>query len=264
MMRTVVVVALSLTFSGALQAQPISLGNRPLDPAFVSGELQSQRSVEHAALADVEHSGKAIWDPSSQAWYAAVNGTIVQLTEEGRMVVVSDNVQGHDIDVRMVARVAVSREPDDRIVLHQAGPHRGPGTLLLEGPNYFNPRFSPDGKQVLVHESRAAGSRLWLITVNTGDARVLTEGVAGAWHPDGSRILFARVMHDSRRIIGSKLYEIQVASGTARELVTPFEIAGVEPAVSPDGLIIVFVDPLNNKLISIPYPKTGKEVDHGL
>ena len=154
-------------------------------------------------------------------------------------------------------------EPDDRIILHQVGPQRGPGIRLLEGPNFFNPRLSPDGSMVLVHESRAAGSRLWLVEVKSGHTELLTEGVAAVWHPDGSRVLFARVRHDSRRILGSTLYEIVVPTGAERMLELPAGVAAVEPAVSPDGSKLVFVDALTNQLSTIPYPEAGEEVEDG-
>jgi Tol biopolymer transport system component len=261
-MRTVVVVALSLLFSGALQAQSIDSGKRAPDPAFVRGQIQSQRSIEHAALADVERSGEAIWDPSSQAWFASANGTIVRIAEEGGLLVVAHGVQGHDIDVRLSAGLAVSREPNDRIVLHRVGQQHAPGTLLLEGPNFFHPRLSPDGKQVLVHESRAAGSRLWLVASDSGEARILSEGVAAVWHPDGLRVVFARVTHDSRRILGSTLYEIRVATGATRVLRTPANLLAVEPAVSPDGSQLAFVAATTDRLFTVSYPEAGEEVGH--
>jgi len=246
-----------MMFAGPLAAQ--SVGSA--DPVYIGEKVQEKRVFAHPDLADVERAGKAIWDPSSKAWYAAANGTLVRISEDGRLIVVADGVQGHDIDVRLAAGVAVSREPDDRILLHDAGASRGPAHVLMEGPSFFNPRLSPEGKSVLVHESRATGSRIWLVAVESGEARVLCEGVSAAWHSDGERVLFARIDHDSRRILGGVLAEIELATGIERVLKTPDGVAPVEPASSPDGSQIAFVDAFTDRILTMPYPKSRRGVD---
>lgn len=262
-MRFVVLVTLFVMFAGPVQAQSPGLAMGSSDPVFVGEKVNGQRSVAHSALARVEAASRAIWDPSSGGWFAAANGTLVQIADGGRLLVVADGLQGHDIDVRLAAGVAVSREPDDRIVLHRAGTAREPAVVLLEGPSFFHPRLSLDGTMALVHESRGAGSRIWLVGVETGAARVLCEGVAASWHPDGRRILFARIKHDSRRVLAGRLYEIDIATGEERLLDTPAGVAAVEPAVSPDGSQLAYVDALTGRLLTGPYPKVGEEVGHG-
>ncbi len=261
-MRTAVLVTLLMMVAGPLAAQSLAAGSALADPVYVGTEVRLQRAFVHPALEGVERAGRAIWDPSSSHWYAAANGTLVQVSAAGRLLVVADGVQGHDIDVRLAAGVAVSREPNDRIVLHGVGPERGADVVLLEGPNYFHPRLSPAGTAVLVHESRAAGSRIWLAEPDTVEVRVLCAGVGAAWHPDGRRVVFARITHDSRRVLGGGLFEVDVATGLERSLPTPTAVAAVEPAVSPDGAQLTFVDALTGLLMTIPYPETGKEVGH--
>lgn len=261
-MRTVVLFTLLMTVAGPVGAQSGVPGATSADPVFVGQEVRTHRSMDHPALVSVERAGLAIWDHSSGHWYAAANGTVVQIADDGRLLVVADGVQGDDIDVRLAAGEVVSREPDDRIVLHQAGPRRGRPTTLLEGPNYFHPRFSPEGDAVIVHESRAAGSRIWLVALNGLEPRVLCQGVAGAWHPDGLRVVFSRVDHDSLRVTGASLLEVDVATGSTRVLPTPRGVAPVEPAVSPDGSQLAFVDALTGRLLTVPYPQLGEEVGH--
>ncbi len=236
------------------------LGGPPADPEFVGPDLRPDRTMRTVVLDDAERSGDAIYDASSGAWFAAVNGLLVRVEESGHLVREADNVQGHDLDVRAAAGVAVSREPDDTIVLHHLG-DTAARRVLLQGPNFFNPRLSPDGKTALVHESRAAGSQLWLVGVADGRARVLALGVAGAWHPLGDKVVFARIQHDSRKIESSVTYEIDVASGVERRLLTPVGMAPVEPAVSPDGKQLAFVDAHTGQVHQVPYI-VSEEVPH--
>ncbi|MBI3409738.1 MAG: S9 family peptidase [Planctomycetes bacterium] len=57
-----------------------------------------------------------------------------------------------------------------------------------------NPRWSPDGKNILFESTRSGDSQLWMIPVGGGEARRLTSISTGAnnaiWSPDGSHISF--------------------------------------------------------------------------
>jgi dipeptidyl aminopeptidase/acylaminoacyl peptidase len=85
------------------------------------------------------------------------------------------------------------------------------------GPDLLNLAWSPDGSRVAITEEGHGGedSDLWVWTPRTGELSALTDdgaaGVAGeqapidtpvdilpAWSPDGSRIAFARLTHDTR------------------------------------------------------------------
>ncbi len=222
------------------------------DPVFAGEEIVLRRSRSLRGLAAVEHPGFAAWDPSSQAWYASANGALVRLEEDGGLIVLADGVQGIDVDVRVAAGLAVSREPDDEIVLHDlvASTRR----VLLSGPEFFYPHFDPAGQKVLVHESRAAGGRVWLIELRTGDARVLVQGYGAAWHPEGDRVVFSRNVDDGMRIIAAELWEVNVITGIERRLTETPDLAEVQPAVSPDGTWILFRDALTRTLRGVRYP----------
>jgi hypothetical protein len=228
------------------------------DPAFAGTVLRGDARRLTPALRAAEKAGAAVWDLSSKAWFATVNGVLVRVGTEGRLEARADNVQGTDVDVRAAAGVAVSREPDDTIVLHRLAGDGG-RTVLLSGPAFFHPRFSPDGDRMLVHESRSEGGRLWLVEVG-GAAKVLCQGYAGAWHPDGRRILFARIGNDSERVTGAELFELDLVTGKERQLTATAAIHEVEPAVSPDGRWLAAVDAATGELIVIAYPEAGEEV----
>lgn len=223
------------------------------DPVFAGDEIIIQRSRALRGLAGLEHPGVAVWDPSSAAWYASANGVLVRLEEGGGLPVVADGIQGTDLDVRQAAGRAVSREPDRGIVLHDLAMEGG-HKVLLSGQGFFHPRFDSTGDRILVHESRAAGGRVWLIEVETAEARVLVDGYAAAWHPDGDRVVFSRIRHDGERVTAADLWEVDLTAGLERRLAGTLGIAEVEAAVSPDGGWITYRDALSDTLRWARYP----------
>lgn len=246
------------------------------DPFFAGNQLISAPSRTLYGLAKVEKAGEATWDPSSSAWYASANGKLVRVEPDGTLPVILDNVQGTDVDVRAGIGLAVSREPRVGIVLHVLGnaleettsPHRpsppfGPAgmmpdvmsthQLLLSGDNFFNPRFSPDGTRILVSESRASGGHIWVVTPD-GMARDLGQGYAPAWHPDGEHVVFCRVSHDGLQVTDADLFMVNTVTMVETRLTATVGTAETEPAVSPDGQRLVFVDALTGRIEEIAFP----------
>ncbi len=62
-----------------------------------------------------------------------------------------------------------------------------------------SPKFSPDGKHVLFESNRSGSSQLWLIAVDGGEAKQLTDIATEAgnaiWSPDGTKIAFASAVY---------------------------------------------------------------------
>jgi hypothetical protein len=210
------------------------------------------------ALHTVGHAGPPSYDPQSRAFFAAAEGAIVELRPDGALRVLIDAVQGHDLDVRASAGLAVSREPDHRIVLHRtAWAARRAGVAekqtLLRGARFFAPRFSPDGGQLLVAESRAAGGHIWLLGLD-GRATDLGQGYDATWHPDGKQIVFVRIQHDGSRLTSSDLYAMELGSRRVRCLAHTPGLIEVEPVLSPDGRWIAFQDARHGDLYLARYP----------
>jgi dipeptidyl aminopeptidase/acylaminoacyl peptidase len=69
-----------------------------------------------------------------------------------------------------------------------------PRQLTNSGKKDSNPRWSPDGKQILFQSNRSGESQIWIIDVTGGEARQLTtistEASSPAWSPDGKWIAF--------------------------------------------------------------------------
>lgn len=212
----------------------------PLDPLWVGDALWPFPGEGFWAIRGFERHGTPVWDPSSSAWYVWANGAVVRLDGD-RAVVVLDGVQGRDLDVRAARGVVVSREPDASIVLWRLDGGLSSRRVLLQGPMYFHPRFSPDGMNVLVQESRADGGRLVLVSMD-GRARDLGPGSDGAFTPDGRGVVFTVVSGDGHRTVAADLYHLDLAAGRRTRLTWTPHAAEVEPAVSLDGRFLAFVD----------------------
>jgi formylglycine-generating enzyme required for sulfatase activity len=89
-----------------------------------------------------------------------------------------------------------------------------------------DPRFSPDGKQILYTTLRDGFPEVWLMNRDGSEPRPVTKGSQGSWAPDGKSIAFIR---------DNQAFVRDLASGHERR-VTPesWERCGV-PAFAPDG-----------------------------
>lgn len=94
-----------------------------------------------------------------------------------------------------------------------------------EGPD-ADPRFSPDGKQVLYTTLRGGFPEIWLMNRDGSNPQAVTKGSQGNWAPDGKSIIF---IQDNQTFIRD-------LAANKEHLVTPksWERCGV-PAFSPDG-----------------------------
>jgi formylglycine-generating enzyme required for sulfatase activity len=89
-----------------------------------------------------------------------------------------------------------------------------------------DPRFSPDGKQIIYTSLRGGFPELWLVDRDGSSARFVAKGSQADWSPDGRSLLFIR---------DNQAYVRNLASGSeARVTPAAWERCGV-PAWSPDG-----------------------------
>jgi Tol biopolymer transport system component len=89
-----------------------------------------------------------------------------------------------------------------------------------------DPRFSPDGKQILYTTLRGGFPEVWAMNRDGSEPRFVTKGSQGSWAVDGKSIVF---------IEDNQTFVRDLASGQERR-VTPkeWERCGV-PAFAPDG-----------------------------
>ncbi len=108
-----------------------------------------------------------------------------------------------------------------------------------------NPAWSPDGKEIVFATDRTIDSgrsivpsQLWIITIETGEKRLLTEGDAAQpkWSPHGQRIAYWNTHHGGQRDIWT-----MPASGGDAVAVTDDEYEDWGPVWSPDGTYLYFL-----------------------
>jgi formylglycine-generating enzyme required for sulfatase activity len=89
-----------------------------------------------------------------------------------------------------------------------------------------DPRFSPDGKQILYTSLRGGFPEIWLMNRDGSQQKLVTKGSQAGWSPSGKAIVFIR---------DNQAYVRQLMSGKEKR-VTPesWERCGV-PAWAPDG-----------------------------
>ncbi len=121
-------------------------------------------------------------------------------------------------DLFRFQRVADPRvSPDGKTVVYAAGSVDLPGNksasalwlaptdggaprqLTNAGKKDKQPRWSPDGKQILFESNRSGDSQIWVIDVQGGEARQLTtvasEASSPIWSPDGKSIAFVSAVY---------------------------------------------------------------------
>jgi hypothetical protein len=209
-------------------------------PIWTSKGLMLAQSEKLWGLGAVERPGTPTFDPQSQAWYATAQGCLVRLEPDGRMPVILEDMDAIDVDVRARRGIAVAREADDTIVLHRWAGKEHRRQVVLRGPQFFNPRFSPDGRKVLVAESRAGGGHIWLVGLD-GKAQDLGQGYGATWHPDGKRVLFTRVANDGHTVTASEVRMMSLAD--RREWLvaaTSGADSALDPVLSPDGAYLAY------------------------
>jgi len=89
-----------------------------------------------------------------------------------------------------------------------------------------DPRWSPDGKQIMYTSQRDGFPQIWAMNADGSEHRNITDGMQASWSPDGKSIVFIR--DDQARTLN-------LETG-AEKLVTPenWQRCGT-PAWSPDG-----------------------------
>lgn len=107
------------------------------------------------------------------------------------------------------------------------------------------PSWSPTATQLIFTSARGGQTEIWLMPVNGGDVQRFTPGVEGedsyaSWSPDGTLVLFERLINNFSRLIvapfedrGSRLSRVCPQGEYATQPMA-------EPSWSPDGQWIVF------------------------
>src|SRR5258708_7059854 len=142
--------------------------------------------------------------------------------------------------------------------------------------------WSPDGKQIAflapdaktepeekkekdkddahVVDKEDKHARLWLLTLDSGEAKALTEPKweisEAVWHPSGTSLVISATDHPESDQNTNRIFSAQASDGSIKPLAAPRGPFG-ELRVSPDGMTISYVGcrddgPTPHDLITIP------------
>jgi Tol biopolymer transport system component len=191
--------------------------------------------------------------------YSRADGGVRRLTSDARLVDPDLSPDGQRL-------VCVRNRPGQRdLVLISLGTNAAlrtdlasPTVLLAEAGTQFDaPRWSPDGRTVVVERHRlGADPEIVLVDVETKAVRVLaaaprTRFATPTWRPDGVSIVAAAAQGDET----FNLFEFPLDGSRPRQL-THTSGGALWPDVSPDGHTIVFVGYTadGDDLFAMPYP----------
>ena len=167
--------------------------------------------------------------------------------EAGRTVAIeTDEGSWLSLDVSPDGETIVFDLLGDLYTLPIAG---GDATPLTEGMAYDSqPRYSPDGANVLFVSDRDGAENLWLIDVETEKTTQITKGKTSSyespeWLPDSRYVVAAKANH---ALVGGagrnpKLWMWHIDGGSGIQLIKePDQLRTTGPAPTPDGRHIWF------------------------
>jgi len=163
----------------------------------------------------------------------------------------------------------VNVDGSDEHRVDQGGSPIGPADQLSEASE---PAWSPDGKTLAFSWAYGKLSQLrseeWIevagvatMSVDGSKPEQITqakrptkaEDGTATWSPDGRQIAFTRLNKTDKPLDASAVF-VANADGTDARRVTPWELAGQEPAWSPDGTLIAFrSEPTDEEFIGEVY-----------
>ncbi|MBI2402645.1 MAG: PD40 domain-containing protein, partial [Gemmatimonadetes bacterium] len=119
----------------------------------------------------------------------------------------------------------------------------GNATRLTHGIAHdMQPRFSPDGKQIVFVSDRSGDDNLWLVASAGGEPRPLTTGqdvsyLSPEWTPDGKYVVVSK----GTLLSNEKIWLYHVDGGRGLEMVTgPAVLRVMGPAFGPNPRYVWF------------------------
>ncbi len=119
---------------------------------------------------------------------------------------------------------------------------------IAEGmPWEVQPRFSPDGKQLMFTSDRAGGDNVWVMNRDGSDKKQLTKESFrllnnAAWHPSGDYFVARKHFTSTRSLGAGEMWMYHITGGSGMRLTkrrNDQQDAG-EPVFSPDGRYVYY------------------------
>lgn len=128
----------------------------------------------------------------------------------------------------------------------------GNATCIRSGLAWeVQPRFSPDGKQILFTSDAGGGDNIWVMNTDGSKARQVTKESFrllnnGVWMPDGQYIVARKHFTSTRSLGAGEMWMYHISGGDGVQLTKrKNDQQDVnEPSVSPDGRYVYFSEDL--------------------
>ncbi len=127
----------------------------------------------------------------------------------------------------------------------------GEATALTQGIEWnFQPRFSPDGRQIAFVSDRAGGDNLWIMNADGSNAHAVSDEAEHivhnpSWSPDGDYLVGRKAYYSTRSIAAGEIWMFHRGGGNGVNLVERPNADSdqknrAEPAFSPDGKYVYY------------------------
>ena len=136
----------------------------------------------------------------------------------------------------------------------------GTATPLLAGPAFESqPRFSPDGTEIVFVSDRSGGQNLWVLAVDGSDTTQITRGndnlyTSPEWSPDGDYLVASRTFSPLGGAAKPWLFHRDGGSGIAL-IDEPEQLKAIGPAFDPTGRYIYLAQGTRDWTYDAAFPK---------
>lgn len=123
---------------------------------------------------------------------------------------------------------------------------KGKKVLLTEqGGGYYDPKVSPKGDLVLVHN---LDGHLYVLDLNGADPIDLGEGYSAVWSPKGDKILFELSRDDGQEITSSELFLVDSDGSNRQQVTSTPDVHEMHPDWASNGIDVSFDDPASQRV----------------
>ncbi len=219
-----------------------------------------QQGVTHLAVTTLRSGTSKILDVAGTGPLGVVDGHLLYTSNEGVLMAVPFDIPGQRTTGAAVAlleginmnravgsaRVALS---DSGTLVYLAGSSAtrlvttdlaGVSQTLIEQPGHFaTPAWSPDGRRILLAQTNAQGTDIWMYDLaSKALARLTTDGASQspAWTPDGKHILYVSARNDR----AAAWWQPTDGSTAPERLYQAREGGILEAVMSPDEHTLVY------------------------
>lgn len=231
---------------------------RSILPGLIVLLLASFASLPAAACPDrCDHRGHGGLHPAQDEGDAEASAAAageVEKDEEWDVNVPREPYEMLEFSVNEGTWMSVDVSPDGETVvfdllgdLYTVALDGGQATRLTQGLAWdYQPRFSPDGTEILFTSDRGGGNQIWIMAADGSDPEALTDTGekdtnCGAWSPDGEWVVTKRRLTDASSIGTTELWMFHRTGGDGIQITKKDEIPEVsEPVFHPDGRFLYF------------------------